>query len=776
MQNGETNFMSHNPLRKASQLVIVSVLIFFNSAALATWNKVAQFPVTVDASFFFDEQRGFIALDGANGIKRTSDGGQTWINCSIPNGFAGYFTDIFMKDSLHGWVSIEDVNTAHGLWSTSDGGVSWQINPSIIGPFSSVYQTSSCLIVNNRLNQSDLLFSTDGGLSFIRTGSDNYNGINFTDDLHGVTSAFKGSSGYAPALFTNDGGRTWSNTSGVLVEAWSVYAERGTPNFFIVGEKVASDPSIPENVYASTDYGATWKTINVINTRTTGHVAGGGQTIYVQCLTPLQSNATQTGLIRSTDAGKTWMFVGGPSNYRDTRFSVTGCNGATVYAFDESGGVWKTNDGGDGAIKELLTSPSLTPNQISLSSSLCNSVTASLTYANLTCNALRIESIGFSDSTNAVVSKGALSFIRYPKLPQNLNADSEDSLVLKWDPKNLGTQKLITKAFIKVHGSIPGSSVVFDTLLEVDAESFAPQPESRPATITFAATKVDSQSCTTFVLKNSAAIGSTPFILLSIAPPGNDTVFASVPLFTSLPLSVAAQDSVTIQVCFYPPDSSLHLDSLIVKTDCMNFSIGLDGQGSTGLISAGDLDFGSVRIGDTVCKNILVKNIGSSPFIIITYLLSDTADFSIDPGFAGALVYEGTNISIGVCFHPKSEGVISTAIDWATDLNPKYASSVKTISALSGKGIPPAGVKSILIPNSFSICPNPTLGEIDINLSGDQNQKPPIEIFDALGKKVFSEPENIQSGMNIIHIDTRNLPAGIYVVRVGHASQNFVKE
>jgi hypothetical protein len=30
--------------------------------------------------------------------------------------------------------------------------------------------------------------------------------------------------------------------------------------------------------------------------------------------------------------------------------------------------------------------------------------------------------------------------------------------------------------------------------------------------------------------------------------------------------------------------------------------------------------------------------------------------------------------------------------------------------------------------------------------------------------------------MNIIHIDTKNLAAGIYVLRIGEIAQNFVKE
>ncbi len=337
----EKNVISDTFCQTGKVIIFLSVLVLYQSQGLGTWKKVAQFPTTVNASFFFSEQRGFIAIDGANGIKRTSDGGQTWLNCTIPTGFSGFFTDIFMKDSLNGWATIEEFNNtfAHGLWSTTDGGVSWQTNAVIVGLFSSVYQTPSGLIVGDRYTLNKLSLSTDGGTTFTRVGPDAYRGINFADNLHGVATTYKGT-----AVFTNDGGLSWRQTSTVTVEAWSVYAQKGSSNFVVVGEIIQSDKSTYENVYASTDYGATWQTISVIPERTTGHVAGVGSVIYAQSWTQQQFPNTLPGIYRSTDGGRVWAFVGGPSNYRDTRFSVTGCNGSVVYAFDETGGVWKTTD------------------------------------------------------------------------------------------------------------------------------------------------------------------------------------------------------------------------------------------------------------------------------------------------------------------------------------------------------------------------------------------------------------------------------------------------
>ena len=50
-----------------------------------------------------------------------------------------------------------------------------------------------------------------------------------------------------------------------------------------------------------------------------------------------------------------------------------------------------------------------------------------------------------------------------------------------------------------------------------------------------------------------------------------------------------------------------------------------------------------------------------------------------------------------------------------------------------------------------------------------------IEIYDALGAKVYSDKSYMSSGTHTTHIDTKNLPGGVYVVRIGTASQSFIK-
>jgi hypothetical protein len=74
----------------------------------------------------------------------------------------------------------------------------------------------------------------------------------------------------------------------------------------------------------------------------------------------------------------------------------------------------------------------------------------------------------------------------------------------------------------------------------------------------------------------------------------------------------------------------------------------------------------------------------------------------------------------------------------------------------------------------ISIRPNPAQDEIEINLQSALKQDANIEIFDALGAKVFSDSKNLVTGSNNLHLNTKGLASGMYIVRVGDVSQSLV--
>jgi hypothetical protein len=74
-----------------------------------------------------------------------------------------------------------------------------------------------------------------------------------------------------------------------------------------------------------------------------------------------------------------------------------------------------------------------------------------------------------------------------------------------------------------------------------------------------------------------------------------------------------------------------------------------------------------------------------------------------------------------------------------------------------------------------SLRPNPSQDEIELDVQSALKQNTIIEIFDALGVKVFSDLRNIIIGSNSIRLDTKGLSGGMYLVRIGGASGSFVK-
>ncbi|MEP7233845.1 MAG: T9SS type A sorting domain-containing protein, partial [Ignavibacteriota bacterium] len=74
-----------------------------------------------------------------------------------------------------------------------------------------------------------------------------------------------------------------------------------------------------------------------------------------------------------------------------------------------------------------------------------------------------------------------------------------------------------------------------------------------------------------------------------------------------------------------------------------------------------------------------------------------------------------------------------------------------------------------------SIHPNPSQDEIEVDLESAANSETSIEIFDALGVKVYSEKRIMKTGKNSIHLDTKSLSSGAYILRAAGASQSFVK-
>ncbi|HET9136910.1 MAG TPA: T9SS type A sorting domain-containing protein, partial [Candidatus Kapabacteria bacterium] len=205
-------------------------------------------------------------------------------------------------------------------------------------------------------NQS-IRISTDNGNTFkdvfTPPQNDILTGMDFSDDIHGVLIAsFRAGN---PWYYTEDGGKTW-NATDVNMESWSVYAQKGTSNFFAAPEGWSNGPlSTTTNFYRSTDFGKTWKTTFSFPVRMTGAVSGVGNILYTQTQYP---PGPSSGLYRSVDSGSSWTWIGGPNQFNDTYFTVLpgSCNRTIIFAGGKDNKLYKAIDTINGGISSAATS------------------------------------------------------------------------------------------------------------------------------------------------------------------------------------------------------------------------------------------------------------------------------------------------------------------------------------------------------------------------------------------------------------------------------------
>lgn len=356
-----------NP-RALSVGVLVLVMFFLNVGASycqPNWQLLFTQPNGdgFSAAFFFNESVGFIGGELTDGVYKTTNGGQTWINTLLPNypngpQPNGFITQILMTDQLNGWLTCEpkaDTSNPNepSVYQTSNGGLSWEPT-GLTGGASDIYITPSAIIIISRNLLGSGYISTDGGNTW-RPSLDTTNGIDFVDDLHGVATGFQEQVWYN----TVDGGLNWVTLSPAdTIETWGIYGVKGFSWFFTAGEGDGRNghPFPFSSVRHSRDFGATWVIGTELPFHTTGDMEGFGFTLYVQ---PYNGDKIPgSGLYGSKDSGQTWVSIGGPVNTKDTRFAVTGCRGEVIYAFDTKGNVWKTSDGGDGSLPQFSLPPS----------------------------------------------------------------------------------------------------------------------------------------------------------------------------------------------------------------------------------------------------------------------------------------------------------------------------------------------------------------------------------------------------------------------------------
>ncbi len=406
------------------------------------WVKVFTSPSTVSSGFFFNEDAGVIGtgIYGSSGTPAhlyvTSDGGKTWTRALLPNmNLDGQFCDIWFKDRFTGYAVLKQYVERgwSGIYKTVDGGFSWQL----------IYQADFAVTIRETKNGifytdrlSGVKRSIDGGQTFQLVAPNvGALGLDFLDDLVGYVSGESVTS--APHYITVNGGATWTQIINDH-EAWTTYADPVSRKIFYASEHDNQPKGTYGYIVATGDLGNSFVTQERLKPNAiTGGIAGPkgcASVVYVQG-TALDTSLGVIGLLRTTDGGNTWINVGGPSNYLDTRFAVTG-RGAVVYAFDKTGGVWKTTNGGDGTLTSSVI-PMLGLQWLgadTLTASICDSATTAIRFTYSDCDSLIITNVSFLDD-NAGELRRTSTQKYFGK-----SGSRSDTLRVTFKPSSVGSQ------------------------------------------------------------------------------------------------------------------------------------------------------------------------------------------------------------------------------------------------------------------------------------------------------------------------------------------------
>jgi hypothetical protein len=642
------------------------ISFFFLLALSATssyaqhWKIIFKVPSTGSAASFYNPDIGCIGTGnypaGYFGqIYYTTDAGRSWTRSLIPNmDFVGQVTDLYYVDRWNVWATLVEKNEHgwSGIYKSIDGGKTWKLWYQAVFPVS-IREIKSGIFYTDRYL--GIRRSIDGGNTFQTVApSGGALGLDFLDNNIGISSSEGNSAD--PTYVTGDGGNNWVPFN-LRHEGWTSFADAATKKLFISSERDIAFPSKESQIISTSDFGNTYDVRwSAGGDAITGGIAGARwcrSVIYVQGEDSTLKNPGVIGMLRSTNGGSSWVRVAGPSNFNDKRFAVTG-KGAVVYAFDKSGNVWKTTDGGDGLLTASpLVFTFLTPLTPSfhLAAKLCDSADYTLQLKYTDCDSLIVSSVRFIDDTIGEFiqprtarpfgkSSTALDTLIIRFKPQVVHPPLAERVRITFRQPDGTTQDTIIG--LQVEGlAAPDLPVIAEAgvsgLIDFGTRSVCGGDTVEAATIT-------NTGCSPLVITSLSTDGS-PFFLLSS--------------FNPFTLDPGVSRKVLLQ--FKPKIIGPATGKLTLSTATKNLVISLTGIGKAG---ERGYQLSQPVITSTICDSaeadILFTNISCTPIRLDS--LGVDAPFRLDPILLPANIRSDSSIVLHVHFVPHTAGAVTNFI------------------------------------------------------------------------------------------------------------------
>ncbi len=272
------------------------------------------------------------------------------------------------------------------------------------------------------------------------------------------------------------------------------------------------------------------------------------------------------------------------------------------------------------------------------------------------------------------------------EFPFTLLAGEERAVSVKFSPVKTG--EVIDSA---------GLGDINRILYKVRILATVKEPSISALDVNFGSIKAGTTSTKDCIIKNS---GLVDLVISSVQNPSNPAFTHNL---TSLPLTLKAGASITVQVGFSPASEGTYKDSIVLVSDSDSLSdnvVVLEGKGMLAGLEANSYDWGRVRIdrekfprgpygNDWVPgqeKAVLMKNTGTQSVTItgidISTIKGDKAAFII-PGTAfSRTINPGESFLVDVQFQPKTVGEHEIRITFTSNTE-------SPVSTLRGIGVLP---------------------------------------------------------------------------------------
>jgi len=187
-----------------------------------------------------------------------------------------------------------------------------------------------------------------------------------------------------------------------------------------------------------------------------------------------------------------------------------------------------------------------------------------------------------------------------------------------------------------------------------------------PASLSFGSVAVGTSSTKSVVVTNIRPWGKT----ISTFQTVGSEFSVSAP---SLPITLAAGKSVTLNVTFTPQSAGIAAGSVFVAGPGLDENIPFTGTGTTATppppaqlsITPASLNFGSVPDGTTATQSISLSAVGSS--VTVSSSASSSSHFVLNGASFPLTIAAGKSVSFNVAFTPQSSGTVSGSLSFASN-------------------------------------------------------------------------------------------------------------